>query len=64
MSETIINDEEDTLVEIVEPLFEDFLKDFEIDPEGSLNDMLFEVFCAGFETALEVTHEEDYSEEA
>lgn len=46
-------------LEFLEEQFEEFLKDYELDPEGSINDMLFEVFCAGVETALTVTEEEE-----
>ena len=46
--------------DIVEDAFEAFMEDYELDPEGSINDMLFEVFCAGFEqgTGIELEEEE------
>jgi len=49
------------LFELIENSFDEFMSDYELDPEGSLNDMLFEVFCAGFESGadLEVEEEEE-----
>ena len=51
--------------DMVEDGFENFMADYELDPEGSLNDMLFELFVAGYEAALELLEEagEDDSEE-
>lgn len=46
-------------MEFLEEQFEEFIKDYELDPEGSINDMLFEVFCAGVETALTIVEEEE-----
>ena len=49
------------LFELIEDSFEEFMEDYELDAEGSLNDMLFEIFCAGFESGadLEVEEEEE-----
>jgi hypothetical protein len=47
------------LFEMIEESFEDFMKDYEIDVEGSITDMLFEVFCAGFEAGADIEEEEE-----
>jgi hypothetical protein len=39
--------------DILENSFDAFITEYELDPEGSLNDMLFELFAAGFEAAIE-----------
>ena len=39
--------------DILENSFEAFITEYELDPEGSINDMLFELFAAGFEAAIE-----------
>lgn len=36
----------------LETIFEDFLEEYEIDAELTFNTMLFEVFSAGFESAI------------
>ena len=48
---------------LVEELFQDFLQEFEIDPEASLNDVFFDIFYAGFEEALEVLDVDEEEEE-
>jgi len=40
------------LDDLINDLFEDFMKDFEIDPEGSINDLLFELYAAGVDGIL------------
>lgn len=37
----------------LEIMFEDFLSEYEIDTELTFNGMLFEVFAAGFEAAIQ-----------
>jgi hypothetical protein len=39
--------------DILENSFDAFISEYELDPEGSINDMLFELFVAGFEAAIE-----------
>lgn len=53
------NNEMQEAFEMVEEAFENFMADYELDPEGSINDMLFEVFCAGFEQAIDLDSEEE-----
>lgn len=48
-----------SIEDIVEDTFETFLSDYELDPEGSLNDMLFELYVAGFEAALEAVGDDE-----
>ena len=43
----------------VEELYEAFLSDFEIDADLSLNELLFEVFCAGVSSTLDALGVED-----
>jgi hypothetical protein len=50
--------------ELVEDYFETFMESYELDPEGSINDMLFELFVAGFEAAIDITEEEEATEES
>lgn len=38
---------------VVEEYFDSFMKDYELDTEASINDMLFEFFAEGFVAALE-----------
>jgi hypothetical protein len=56
-----MTDNVNEVFELIENSFEEFMKDFELDGEGSINDMLFEVFCAGFESGahLELLEEEE-----
>ena len=54
-----MTDDVNEVFELVENSFEEFMKDFELDGEGSINDMLFEVFCAGFEGGAQVDLEEE-----
>lgn len=49
--------------EIVETAFEEFIAEFELDPEDSINDLLFELYAAGFEAAIEVMSEEEEEDE-
>lgn len=62
--ELSLSDEE--LEGVLEDLFNDFMAEYELDPEGSINDMLFEFFAEGFVKALEVVSEDEEgdSEEA
>jgi hypothetical protein len=53
-----------SIEELVEDYFETFMESYELDPEGSINDMLFELFVAGFEAALDITEEEEATEES
>jgi hypothetical protein len=56
-----MTDNVNEVFELIENSFEEFMKDYELDGEGSINDMLFEVFCAGFESGahLELVEEEE-----
>lgn len=56
-----MTDNVNEVFELIEGSFEEFMTDYELDPEGSINDMLFEVFCAGFESGahLELVEEEE-----
>ena len=49
--------------EIVEATFDNFIAEYELDPEGSINDMLFELFSAGFESAIEFMDDDDEEDE-
>lgn len=64
MSETTINtDELDfDLDEIMEDLFEDFVGEYELDPEGTINDMLYEFFSEGFLRGMEAMSDDDEEE--
>jgi hypothetical protein len=48
---------------MVEESFDIFIEDFELDSEGSINDMLFELFAAGFESAIELLSDDDDEDE-
>jgi hypothetical protein len=39
---------------LVEDAFDNFIAEYELDPEGSINDMFYELFLAGFEAAIEL----------
>jgi len=55
-----------SIEDMVEDGFDNFMAEYELDPEGSLNDMLFELFVAGYEAAfelLEENSEDDFEEE-
>jgi hypothetical protein len=49
--------------DILENSFDAFITEYELDPEGSINDMLFELFAAGFEAAIEGLVNEEEEEE-
>jgi len=48
-----------TIEEMVEDCFDNFIAEYELDPEGSINDMFFELFLAGFEAACEMMDDEE-----
>lgn len=52
MSETNIDIET-----VVEEHFDEFMKEYELDTEASINDMLFEFFAEGFVMALNAVSE-------
>jgi len=52
-----MSDIELDLEDITENLFADFVNNYELDPEGSINDMLFEFFAEGFIAALNMAEE-------
>jgi len=56
MSNTTIEPEVEDLVEAV---FDEFIAEYELDPEGSINDMFYELFLAGFEAAINMMDEEE-----
>ena len=56
MSEALVETEAEDFVESV---FDEFIAEYELDPEGSINDMFYELFLAGFEAAINVMDEEE-----
>lgn len=48
--------EDDT---IIQEAFDSFMEEYELDIEMSFEDILYEMFAAGFETALELLDEDD-----
>lgn len=56
MSEALIETEVEDFVEAV---FDEFIAEYELDPEGSINDMFYELFLAGFEAAINMMDEEE-----
>ena len=56
MSEALVETE---IEELVEAVFDDFIAEYELDPEGSINDMFYELFLAGFEAAINMVNEEE-----
>ena len=55
MSEALVETEVEDFVEAV---FDEFIAEYELDPEGSINDMFYELFLAGFEAAISMMDEE------
>jgi len=56
MSEALVETEVEDFVEAV---FDEFIAEYELDPEGSINDMFYELFLAGFEAAINMMDEEE-----
>jgi len=56
MSEALVETE---VEDFVEAIFDEFIAEYELDPEGSINDMFYELFLAGFEAAINVMDEEE-----
>jgi len=56
MSEALVETE---IEEVVEAVFDEFIAEYELDPEGSINDMFYELFLAGFEAAINMVNEEE-----
>jgi len=56
MSEALVETE---IEEVVEAIFDEFIAEYELDPEGSINDMFYELFLAGFEAAINMVNEEE-----
>lgn len=56
MSEALVETEVEDFVEAV---FDEFIAEYELDPEGSINDMFYELFLAGFEAAINMVNEEE-----
>ena len=52
----ILNDEDDS---VVQDAFDNFMEDYELDSTMSIEDMLYEMFYVGFETALMMLEEEE-----
>ena len=48
-----------TIEDMIEDCFDNFIAEYELDAEGSLNDMFFELFLAGFESAMEMMDDEE-----
>jgi len=53
---------ENEIEQAIDATFEDFLKDYELDADGSISDMLYEFFAEGFIRALEHFEEEEEEE--
>ena len=56
MSEALVETE---VEDFVEAIFDEFIAEYELDPEGSINDMFYELFLAGFEAAINMMDEEE-----
>ena len=56
MSEALIEKEIEDLVEAV---FDQFIAEYDLDPEGSINVMFYELFLAWFEAAITMVNEEE-----
>lgn len=56
MKTTELNPEE-LLADIIESAYEDFIKEHELDMTMTLDEILFEMFAAGFEISLELNEE-------
>lgn len=48
--------------DLVENAFDEFISEYELDPEGSINDMFYELFLAGFESAIEMMGNDEEEE--
>jgi hypothetical protein len=48
--------------EVVENAFDEYIEDYELDSEGSINDMLYELFLAGFEAAMDLMDDDEEDE--
>ena len=48
--------------DLVENAFDEFISEYELDPEGSINDMFYELFLAGFEAAIEMMGNDEEEE--
>ena len=48
--------------DLVENAFDEFISEYELDPEGSINDMFYELFLAGFESAIEIMENDEEEE--
>ena len=59
MSEALVETEVEDFVEAV---FDEFIAEYELDPEGSINDMFYELFLAGFEAAIEMMGNDEEEE--
>jgi hypothetical protein len=63
----ISNDEVEQVSEALEQVisvsFDEFMETYELDPKMSFEDILYEVFSAGFEDGIELEDEEDDEEE-
>jgi len=51
--------DQDRYMEIVEAAFDDYIVEFELDTEGSIDDLFFEIFSAGFDSAMEMMDDEE-----
>lgn len=63
----ISNDEVEEISEALEQVisisFDEFMETYELDPKMSFEDILYEVFSAGFEDGIELEAEEGWEEE-
>ena len=63
----ISNDEVEQISEALEQVisfsFDEFMETYELDPKMSFEDILYEVFSAGFEDGIELEATEDWEEE-
>lgn len=45
--------------QVIQDAFDIFMEDYELDTSMSFEDMMYEMFASGFETALELLDDED-----
>ena len=45
--------------DFVEMAFDEFIAEYELDAEGSINDMFYELFLAGFEAAVNMMDDDE-----
>jgi len=53
------NESQEDYFEAIEASFESFIDDYKLNPADSISDILFELFAAGFDSAVEILSEEE-----